>query len=276
MGYIDLHVHSNKSDGTYSVSELVCYAAKKGLTAFALTDHDTVEGVSEALEEAKKYNIKVIPGIEMSSYYNGVDLHILGLNIDYKNQEFITFIDTCKENRRLRNIKMAEKLKNAGIDISIEKIYELYGNVSITRAHFARFLVDKGYVKNKEEAFQKYLREGGTAYVPKVTVSPKETIGIIKKAGGHPVLAHPLLYKYTREQLNSLFDYLKSFGLEGIEGIYSLNTPQQDAMLEKMAKAHGLYITGGSDFHGSNKPDIDLGTGRGNLKIEEKILENIR
>lgn len=276
MEYIDLHVHSNRSDGTFTVQEIIEYAVKKGLKAIALTDHDTVDGVDEAVLYAKDYNIEVIPGIEMSSDYKGTDLHILGLNIDYQNEEFNNFVDKCRLNRYNRNLKMAEKLRSLGIDIDASKLQEIYGNAAITRAHYARYLVENGYVKDKDTAFKKYLGKGCPGYVPKITISPKEAIDIIKVAKGHPILAHPLLYKYSKVQLDSLFDYLKGLGLEGIEGIYSLHTVEDELMLKKMAKSHGLYITGGSDFHGGNKPDIDLGTGKGNLKIPYELIENIR
>lgn len=274
-GYVDLHVHSNHSDGTYSVEELVAYAKEKGLYAIALTDHDTVSGISEAVNVAKRFGIMLIPGIEMSSDYNGVDLHILGLNIDYKNEEFNEFLVQCRENRNNRNIRMAEKLQALGIVVTYDSMKELYKESTITRAHFARYLQDNGYVKSKQEAFDRYLKKGAKAYVPKTTISPKQAIDIIKVAGGHPVLAHPLLYKFGKAQLDSLFDYLKGLGLEGIEGLYSLNTKSDDERLLKMAKSHRLYITGGSDFHGANKPDIDLGVGKGSLRVPKDILKNI-
>jgi predicted metal-dependent phosphoesterase TrpH len=152
---------------------------------------------------------------------------------------------------------------------------ERFGDVSITRAHFARYLVENGYVTHKEMAFAMYLNKGKKYYVPRYKITPKNAIDIIKEAGGHPVLAHPLLYKMGKDRLCSLFNYLKEIGLEGIEGIYSLNTPSDDKWLKNMADNYGLFITGGSDFHGENKPDIKLGFGKGNLRIPKELLDNI-
>ena len=272
---VDLHVHSDHSDGTYSVKELIAYACEKGLKAIALTDHDTVSGVEEALREGEKCGLMVISGIEISCSYGSGELHILGLNIDYKSSVFDDFIVSCRESRENRNKRMAEKLCELGVQVSYDELRQLYPSATITRAHFSRYLQEKGYVSSKNEAFERYLGSSRPAYVTRERISPKEAIDMIKQAGGHPVLAHPLLYKMGKDRLNSLFDYLKGLGLEGIEGLYSLNTPSDDVMLSRMAESHGLYITGGSDFHGSNKPDIDLGVGKGRLRVPATLLENI-
>ncbi len=273
--YVDLHVHSTHSDGTYSVKELVEYAKEKGLAAIALTDHDTVAGVREAVSEGERCKVTVIPGIEISCTYGTGELHILGLNIDYKSKVFDDFIITCRESRENRNKKMAEKLCQLGINVSYEELRRIYPSATVTRAHFARYMQEKGYVNSKNEAFERFLGDGRPAYTTRERITPKEAIDMIKNAGGHPVLAHPLLYRMGKDRLNSLFNYLKGLGLEGIEGLYSLNTPSDDEMLDRMARNHGLYITGGSDFHGSNKPDIDLGCGKGRLRVPKSLLENI-
>lgn len=275
MGYIDLHVHSTASDGTLTPKEVVKLAADSGLVAIALTDHDTVAGVEEALNVAKDENITVIPGIEISADYNGGDLHILGLNVDYKSKGFEEVVDICQNSRVERNKNIIKKMQEDGIDISEEKMFERFGESSITRAHFARFLVENGYVAHKDMAFAMYLNKGKKYYIPRKKITPELAIKIIKDAGGHPVLAHPLLYKLGKDRLMSLFDYLKKLGLEGIEGMYSLNTTSDDTFLKKVAENYGFYITGGSDFHGDNKPDIKLGVGKGNLKIPEELLGNI-
>lgn len=272
---VDLHVHSTHSDGTYSVSELVSYAKEKGLKAIALTDHDTVSGVEEALYEGEKQGVIVIPGIEISCGNGNGEIHMLGLNIDHKSSVFNEFIISCKESREQRNRRMADKLCELGMEVDYDELLTRYQSSTITRAHFARYLHEIGYVKSKNEAFDRFLGDGKPAYLTRERITPKDAIDMIKKAGGHPVLAHPLLYKMGKDRLESLIDYLKGMGLEGVEALYSLNTKSDDEKLMKMAKNHGLFITGGSDFHGSNKPDIDLGVGKGNLRVPAEVLENI-
>ena len=257
--YIDLHVHSNISDGTYTPEELVDYAEQKGLYAFALTDHDTVDGIERALNAAEGKTVKVIPGIEISAEHDAKsDLHILGLNVDYK-----------------RNRKMIEKVREQGIPVTQEIMDERFGRVSITRAHFARYMQDEGYVKSKDEAFARYLNPGKPCYVFREKISPKMAVELILKAKGHPVLAHPLVYKMGYDRLYSTVNELKNMGLQGLEALYSLNTPSDDEKMRKLAENYGLFLTGGSDFHGSNKPDIDLGSGKGRLKVPKSILANI-
>jgi len=274
--YIDLHVHSTASDGTYTPSELVKEGEQIGLYALALTDHDTIDGVEEAMEEALDKKIKIIPGIELSADFNYTELHILGLNLDYENKEFLKKIDICKEQRDRRNHILVEKMNKCGFNISMDLLYEKYSDSSITRAHFARYLIEEGIVEDKDEAFKKYLGYNCPCYVPKNKLSPIEAISIIKEANGFPVLAHPLLYGLNDERLKSTISYLKNNGLMGIEAIYSLNSTEDDLRLSKLAKNYNLFVTGGSDFHGSNKKDIFLGVGKGNLKIEKNLLDNIK
>ena len=271
--YIDLHVHSNISDGTMTPEQVVKLAADSGLAAIALTDHDTIDGIEEAVKAGEEYGVKLIPGIEISAEYKGSDLHILGLGIDYKNKEFADKVALCRDSRDNRNLKMVEKINQQGFPLTWEIMVERFGNNSITRAHFAKYLLDEGYVQSKEEAFAKYLNPGCPCYVARQKVTPKEAIEMILGAGGHPVLAHPLLYKMSPDRIDSLVVMLKEYGLQGIEALYSLNRPEDDAFLKKLAARHKLYITGGSDFHGAIKPDISLGTGKGNLKITSDICQ---
>ncbi|MBE5940169.1 MAG: PHP domain-containing protein [Lachnospiraceae bacterium] len=286
-GYIDLHVHSNYSDGTLSPYEILDLAIETGLVSFALTDHDTVDGVPVILDymNSLKQNHPspysdslpiIIPGVELSCAFDGPDLHILGLNIDYKSEKLLKRLRECQNSRSERNSKMIKNMQKLGFDISEEKIYALYGkDVSITRAHFARYLTDMGYTASKDEAFDKYLGFDGPVYVKREKLSPEEAITLILEAGGHPVLAHPLLYKCDDTKLNELLKRLKSSGLHGLEAIYSLNTPEDDIYLKNLADKYELFITGGSDFHGTNKPDIKLGVGKGNLRIPAELLKNI-
>lgn len=280
MKYIDLHVHSNVSDGTYTPAEVVKRAVKNHLSAFALTDHDTVGGTDEALFQAEKFRnegieIRVVPGVEISVSYRGSDVHILGLLIDHKNPELVKSLEDAVAKRELRNEKMAEKLSGAGIDISLEKLKEADPGSVITRAHFAKYLAANGYVKSVSDAFKKYLNPDRPYFVPREYMKPEKAIGLIKAAGGVPVLAHPLLYHYPLSEVDIMAKLFKEYGLAGIEAIYHANTGFDESHVKKIARKYGLLITGGSDFHGLNKPNIDIGVGQGNLKIPYELLEKL-
>lgn len=283
MKYIDLHVHSTASDGSIRPSELVNMAINKNLSAFALTDHDTIDGIDEAITAASKINeeagsqvISVIPGIELSAEYNGQDIHILGLNIDYKNANFLSEIEKFRKTRLERNVKMVKCLNEHGFNITQELVEERFGkDTVITRAHYAILMIEGGYVKNKDEAFRKFLNPGCPCYIPRVKVTVTDAVKLILLANGKPVLAHPLLYKLTPIELDNLVKLLKEHGLKGIEAIYSANKWNDEARMKALAKKYDLFITGGSDFHGLAKPTLDLGVGYGNLKVPYEILENI-
>ncbi|MFA9377353.1 MAG: PHP domain-containing protein [Lachnotalea sp.] len=273
MKYIDLHVHSNASDGTFTPTELVVHAAHKHLSAFALTDHDSISGITEAINAANSYEIQIIPGVELSTAYKSNDVHILGLFIDYTDKAFLQKLQYFNDLRATRNEQMCTLLVQEGFDISPALLADKFGNTVLTRAHIARYLFDKGYISSMKEAFDKYISSGGSCYVPKVKCSPLEAIKIILDAKGFPILAHPLLYNFTDSELNELILLLKESGLKGIEAIYSLNENQDEANMLALGHKYNLIITGGSDFHGLNKPHIDLGVGMGNLRIPSSLLK---
>lgn len=291
MRYIDLHVHSNASDGSLRPSELVYLAMSKGLSAFALTDHDTVDGIEEALTAAQytQHNpadkhkvtmsspaITVIPGIELSAEYNGQDIHILGLNIDYKNSSFLNKIEEFRAIRESRNEQMILRMQEQGIDITSKLVEQRFGtDTVITRAHYAILMAEGGYVTDKNEAFDKYLNPGCPCYIPRYKISVTDAVKLILSADGKPVLAHPVLYQLTEKELEELVSLLKDNGLLGIEAIYSCNKGDDEMKLRKLAEKYGLFITGGSDFHGTAKPGLELGTGYGDLKVPEELLKNI-
>lgn len=280
MGYIDLHVHSNKSDGTLSPALLAEHAAERGLKAIALTDHDCVAGIKEANAAAKKLLVdgaplRIVPGVEISADYKNRDIHILGLFIDTENSELLTALDSALAARDKRNEKMVKNLRDAGLDITMDDLLFGTSDTVITRAHFARHLLAKGYVKTTEEAFLKYLDIDTPYYVRREYMLPDTAIRLIRSAGGIPVLAHPLLYHLDSDGVRALVKKLKGEGLMGIETIYSKNTGTDEAFVRKLAAQFNLLMTGGSDFHGANKPDIEIGVGRGNLRIPEKMLEEL-
>ncbi|WP_343208307.1 PHP domain-containing protein [Anaerolentibacter hominis] len=278
MRYIDLHVHSVYSDGTMTPAWLVDHAVKLGLGAVALTDHDSIEGVKEALAAGEAWNkkgasIRVIPGVELSVAYKDRDIHLLGLFIDPDNRRLSQALDKMRGRRDARNEEMARKLAAGGILISMEEILkEVPENTAVTRAHFAACLVKKGYVKSNKEAFEKYLGSDGPYFAARKYIPPEEAIELIREAGGIPILAHPLIYKLAGKELEALIVRLKGAGLMGLEALYSANTAADEAYALTLAHRYGLMISGGSDFHGTNKPDLELGRGRGNLKVPETVL----
>ena len=278
MAAIDLHVHSDKSDGTLSPTELVDYAISKGLSAFALTDHDTIDGLDEVLEYAKGKDIEVIPGIEFSTEYKGKDVHIVGLYINYKDTSFQNELAEFKKSRENRNIKMCEKLREVGgVDITYDKLIAEYGTDTVlTRAHYAGYLLNHGYVKSRVEAFDRYVGDHAKCYVAREKVTPTQAIKLILKAGGIPILAHPILYHLTKAGLKELVSMLKDDGLIGIEAIYSTYSPSETRQIKELAAEFNLEISGGSDFHGEAKPGLDLGTGYGKLYVHEEILDNLK
>lgn len=276
MGYIDLHVHSLRSDGSMTPKELVHYAVQKGLKAMALTDHDTVDGIDEIMEYAKDKPIEIIPGIEYSTEYHERDVHIVGLFIDHKAPVFSEYLARFLQSRTDRNHKLCANLRSAGIDITYEALLLAFPDAVITRAHYAKFLLDQGYVKSRNEAFERYLGDHTPYFVHREKITPEEVIDVTRQAGGIPVLAHPALYGLGNEQLDLLVKRLKAAGLMGIETFYSTYTFAEEKKIKALAKKYGLLQSGGSDFHGENKPGLDLATGYGRLHIHEEVLKKMK
>lgn len=276
MRYVDLHVHSNASDGTLTPSEVVHLALQKNLAAIALSDHDTVNGVPEAISAAEGTTLEVVPATELSCYYQNVEIHILGLFVDYTDAAFQVKLEELEQARMQRNLDMIALFQRDGIPITPEELQAGNPKSVITRAHFARVLVEKGYCKDKNAAFDRYVGVGCPYYLPKPQITPELSLPLITKAGGIPILAHPMLYKLGYRQVEELIQYLIPLGLKGIEAYHSSNNISQSDKLRSLALKYHLVVSGGSDFHGANKPDIELGTGRGGLRITESILDSIK
>ncbi|MFV0528343.1 MAG: PHP domain-containing protein [Lachnospiraceae bacterium] len=273
---IDLHVHSTFSDGTCTPTELVRIAEAKNLRAFALTDHDTVRGIPEAREAAADSSVEVIAGIELSTNYNGRDLHILGLGIDYTSEVFLASLHEFRDSRTVRNRKLIASLTAHGIDISVEKLQAEFPAGVLTRAHMAAYLQNHGYVATKDEAFKRYLGDKAPCFVPREKVTPQMGIDLIHTGGGKAVLAHPLLYGLSRNGLKTHVGMLKEQGIDGIEVVYSKNQNDDTSRLRHLAEQFELPITGGSDFHGENSPGIEMGTGKGNLFVPYSLWEALQ
>lgn len=280
MKYIDLHVHSNCSDGSLSPKELVEYAYSHNVSVFSLSDHDTVNGCNEALQTAEAMRkegkeITVLPSIEISAAYKKRDIHILGQIIDYKNKALLSKLQELVDTRNQRNDKMIARFEELGIHISYEDLLDGVSDTVITRAHFARALQKMGIVSVPSEAFDKYIGPDGPCYVPRGFMSPKETIELILSSGGVPVLAHPLTYGIPHEELFKLIGELKDYGLVGIETFYSSNKGDDEATVKGLASHFNLIMTGGSDYHGKAKPGLEIGCGFGNLNVPHELLQTL-
>ena len=276
MKAVDLHVHSTRSDGTYTPAELVEYAIKKDLRAFALTDHDTTTGIAEAVTASANSCVEVIPGIEFSTEYNGKDIHIVGLYIPYNDPLFMERLEEFQDSRTLRNMKMCQKLQEHGVNLSYEELNVAYPDAVITRAHYSNLLIKKGYVRSMPEAFERYIGDRAPCFVPREKITPVQAIKFLQESGAVSVLAHPTLYHFGNTELNKLVRLLKDAGLAAIEAIYSTYTLGEEHAIRKLAKDYELLISGGSDFHGANKPTIDLGNGKGHLFVPESVLQQIK
>ena len=282
MRAIDLHTHTSKSDGSYTPTELVDYAIEKNLAAVAITDHDSIEGLDEAvahaaaLKERGLPSVEVIPGIEFSTKYEKQDVHIVGLYISYDGQAFQDALGGFVDSRINRNRKMCANLQGAGIDITYEKLLAMYPDAVITRAHYASYLLENGYVKSRQDAFARYLGDHTKYFVPREKVTPAQAVELIVKAGGVPILAHPPLYHMGNDRLDALVSFLKADGLMGIEVFYSTYSNQDVRDMQRLADKYELLVSGGSDFHGANKPGLDLGCGYGRLFVPEEALWKIK
>jgi len=261
MELIDLHTHSNASDGTFAPAEVVRLAKEGGLKALALTDHDTIAGLAEAVAAGETYGVEVIPGVEISARFPGGSMHILGLGIDYHNGHLSERLAVLQQARAARNPQIIAKLNDLGVKITLEQVAKISGAGQMGRPHIARALMEAGYVGSIQEAFDRYLRNDGQAYVPKFRFPPPEAIAMIKDVQGVPVLAHPFTLNLgSAFALKNTLTELKALGLAGIEALYSEHTPEQEALYLRLAQELDLLVTGGSDFHGDNKPELTLGT----------------
>lgn len=273
--YIDLHTHSVMSDGSMTPAEVVRHAKAQGLVAVALTDHDSIDGVREAMEEGKKIEIEVIPAIELSAV-SDTELHILGYFIDIENAFFLAQIERALVVRRQRTAATCENLVRLGFDVTVEEAMAIAPAGIVGRAHFARLLANKGYTSSVKEAFDLYLNFGKPAYSNAQCLTAFECVEMIKKAGGVSFVAHLHLTKMDDATMYIFLQELIGYGLDGIEGYYTDYTPEQQEKYQALAKELGLGISGGTDFHADMKPHIQIGTGLGNMKIPYSVLEDMK
>lgn len=276
MSRVDLHLHTTHSDGSCTPSELVRLAHQAGVTALAVTDHDIMTGVAQATAEGEHYGIEVIPGVEISSMIGQSELHILGYFLDWQDPILNERFTTLRESRHRRNPQIVERLQALGIDITYDEVRALAGSDSVGRPHIARALMDKHVVSSAKEAFDRFLANGKPAYVPRDLPNPAEAIQWIKAAGGLAVLAHPSWVRLADRSLIELVRELKVAGLDGLEVYYSTHASRQTREYLSLAQHLGLLVTGGSDFHGLTKPDIDVGIGKGTLHVPTALLTKMK
>lgn len=253
--YIDLHLHSTQSDGSFPPTQVVQRAAKLGLSAISLTDHDSVAGVQEAQNIGRDIGVEVIPGTELSAHEAGMDIHILGYFIDPTNSNLLAYLQKFQDARRNRAKKIVARLNRLGVRITMAHVLHKAGDATIGRPHVADVLVEEGFVFSHDHAFQKYLGYGKPAYQPKFVLTPREAVEIIHAAGGLASLAHPVLYR--RDAL--IPDLIKQ-GLDGIEVMHIKHGRADVRRYSDMAKRYGLLITGGSDCHGDGRGQAVMGT----------------
>ncbi|MCL2092603.1 MAG: PHP domain-containing protein [Treponema sp.] len=276
----DLHTHSTASDGKFSPSALMEEAARRGLSSIALTDHDTIGGLAEAAQAAQDLKIHFIPGIELeiamgSEGQNPApgEFHLLGLGIHKPSAAFLEAVDELARRREGRNKIILGKMREAGIDVHYEDIKALGGD-SIGRPHFAAFLVDRGIVKNIEEAFSRYLGKDKPFYMPKEGLEFNRAAALIKESGGAVILAHPMSLYVAWGKLPGLIEALKERGLDGIEAWHPIAKESACLRLRDLGKKLGLIVTAGSDFHG-NERRRKLGVTAGERKIDDSYLEGL-
>lgn len=273
---IDLHTHTSASDGTYSPAALITLAKEQGIEAIAVTDHDTIEGLPEAMETGERLGVEVIPGMELSVEYGPGTMHILGLLIDPEDKGLNKTLAKLQESRSSRNPKIIEKLNELGMQITMEEVEKISGGGQIGRPHIAAALIKNGHVSSTQEAFDKFLKKGAIAYFERRRLSREEAADAIHGAGGLLILAHPGTLSLNGSKLDKLLSELKDSGFDGIEVFYNNHSQVEEDRLMKIADKLNFIISGGTDFHGKNKPSINLGVGYGNMAIPYEVLQEMK
>ncbi|KPK97188.1 MAG: hypothetical protein AMJ95_10445 [Omnitrophica WOR_2 bacterium SM23_72] len=268
MKFADLHLHTVYSDGTYTPGQLVLESQKAGLSAIAVVDHDTVEGILPVMEAARSEDLEVLPGIELSSEYGDNEVHILGYLLDYQNKELKARLDVLKKTRFERIYKITDKLKAMGVRLNPEVVFDIAGKGTVGRLHVARAMVKEAMVESVFEAFQKYIGDRCPAYVLGFKFSPQEAIKLITDTGGIPVLAHP----YTIPDDRIILKFIE-YGLMGLEVYYPEHSQSMINFYLELARNNNLLVTGGSDCHGNAKSEIKIGSLRIPYELVEKLKE---
>jgi 3',5'-nucleoside bisphosphate phosphatase len=273
---IDLHTHTDESDGTYTPAQLVAEAVSSKLDALGITDHDTLAGYDAAAPLAKAAGLDLVCGIELSTKLRGRSVHLLGYFLgDPPTQAFRDWLREMQLSRRDRNVRLAAKLRSMGMEVSLAEV-EARGKSLAGRPHFAQVMVEKGYVADTRQAFDDFLDESAKAYVDRLEPTFAEGVKRILDGGGLPSLPHPIRVPRNGERFEALMGEMADAGLRALEVYHSDHSPADELMFQEQADLYNLAITGGSDFHGALKPHIRLGTGAGNLCVPRAVLDRLR
>ena len=273
---VDLHVHTNASDGSYEPEEVIRLAAEAQLRAVAITDHDNTNALQRCMAAGRQYGLEVIPGIELSADYHGIEVHILGYFIDPEAESLCDLLEIALANREVRNQKICARLREEGIAVTMEEPRARHPGTVLGRPHVGLLMMEKGYVESVRQSFREYMGKGAKCYVPKVNMPMEHAVSRILAAGGVPVLAHPFQYELDEPRLRELIELVKGLGCKGMECVYARYDEAQRAYLRRLAEEYDLIITAGSDYHGTPKPDILLGDIRGDYGQVEQLKANIR
>ena len=272
---IDLHCHSTFSDGSLTPEQLADEAVKAGLSALALTDHDTVAGLPRFLAAAEGKSFRAVPGVELSVDCSSGVMHMLGYWMDTANPELARQMEWIRNGRDMRNRSMLEKLNALGFAMTWDEVQAMAGEDVVGRPHFGQVMIQKGYAKDKNEAFDKWLGDGKPGYADRPRLTAEVAVALIRQAGGVAVLAHPFSLRISRDAMASLFIELAAAGLAGVECYYSEHSVELTKEYLAMARQANLVPTGGSDFHGEVSPGIHLGVGFGGLCVPDEVLAQL-
>ena len=273
---IDLHLHSTYSDGTMTPSQLVKLAASTGLSAVSITDHDTVSGTDEALDEGKRCSLEVVPGLEISVAHKGMNLHLLGYYFDWHDGRLAETLEMLQTSRAVRNRKIVSKLQEMGISLSEEELQKEAGEGVAGRPHFARLLVKKNIVKTNEQAFAHYLKAGRCAYVSRFVLEIREAIALLHDAGGFAVVAHPLQLPCTLTELSGIVRELKYLGIDGLETYYPTQRGDGFKKIRALAQQYQLLETGGSDYHGDTRKGTSIAGAAKNFLVPDELMNTLK
>lgn len=269
--WVDLHLHSNHSDGLFTPEEIVTLAAKLDLRAISIVDHDDIGAIEAAIKRGQELNVEIIPGVELSTREENSEVHILGYFIDYRDTKILDYLDFFRQERYKRALKILEKLKRLGIALKVETVLQKAGPGSIGRPHIADAMLEEGYVYSFDEAFHKYIGDGRPAYVPKFKISPEKAIDLITSLGGLAFLAHPGIDLRNEEVLR-----LAKIGLDGIETVHPKHNLEKIRWLKQVSNQYELLESGGSDCHGNRKGQILMGNYSVPYDLVEKMKETLR